>query len=252
MEQKPVTYAFIFARGGSKGLPRKNILSLAGKPLIAHSIELAKSLKEVSRVIVSTDDIEIADIAKQWGAEVPFMRPKELASDTAPERLAWQHALHEVGNTAEGGPCEIFLSLPCTAPLRNVSDVENCLEVYYKNDCDVVITTSPAQRHPMFNMVYEDMNGDVKLAMESNKKIVRRQDAPILFDITTAAYVVRPSFVFSDKELLQGRVRQVVLPRERAIDIDDALDFAFAEFLVLQQAKLINSKINLSSCYVNL
>ncbi len=100
--EHPVVYAFIFARGGSKGLPRKNIRPLAGKPLIAYSIEIAKQIPQVQRIIVSTDDAEIAAVAKDWGAEVPFMRPKELASDTCSERLAWQHALCEVGNTPTG------------------------------------------------------------------------------------------------------------------------------------------------------
>ncbi len=233
--QSPVIYAFIFARGGSKGLPRKNIRLLDNKPLIAYSIEIAKQIKNISRIIVSTDDNEIAEVAKAWGAEVPFLRPKELALDTSPERLAWQHALKEVGNNPAGGPCEIFLSLPCTAPLRNVDDIEKCLEIYIKNECDAVITTSLAQRHPMFNMITENKHGEAVLAMPSEKTIFRRQDAPVFYDITTAAYVVDPKFIFSNKNLLEGRVRHHVIPRERAIDIDDELDFSFAEFLISQK-----------------
>ncbi len=231
----PVIFAFIFARGGSKGLPKKNIRLLAGKPLIAYSIETAKKIPQISRIIVSTDDAEIAAVAKEMGAEVPFMRPKELATDTSPERLAWQHALREVGNTPTGGPCEIFLSLPCTAPLRHVTDVEKCLQVYKDNDCDAVVTSSMAQNHPMFSMLCENPHGEVSLVIPPTELIARRQDAPPVFDMTAVAYVVRPEFIFSDKPLLQGRVRQVVLPRERTVDIDYALDFAFAEFLLLQQ-----------------
>ncbi len=230
MERQHVVYAFIFARGGSKGLPRKNILPLAGKPLIAHSIETAKQVSRVSRIIVSTDDEEIAQIAKDWGAEVPFMRPKELASDNCAEHLAWVHALQAIGNTKDGGPCDIFLSLPCTAPLRSVKDVDNCIDTYITYPCDAVVTSTSAQRHPMFNMIYENTNGNISLVMPSN--IARRQDAPKIFDMTTAAYVVRPEYIFSNKPLLEGRVRHVILPRERAIDIDDALDFSFAEFLL--------------------
>ncbi len=235
MEQQPVIYAFIFARGGSKGLPRKNILPLAGKPLIAYSIETAKQISRVSRIIVSTDDEEIAQVAQDWGAEVPFMRPKELSSDNCAERLAWAHALQAIGNTKDGGPCDIFLSLPCTAPLRSVEDVDNCIDTYINYPCDAVITSSPAQRHPMFNMIIENTNGNVSLIMPAN--IARRQDVPKIYDMTTAAYVVRPEFIFSNKPLLEGRVKHVVLPRERAIDIDDALDFSFAEFLLTQSQK---------------
>ncbi len=230
MEYRPIIYAFIFARGGSKGLPNKNILPLAGKPLIAYAIETAKQVPRISRIIVSTDDEQIAKVAREYGAEVPFMRPDELATDTCAERLAWRHALQEVGNTAAGGPCDIFVSLPCTAPLRSAEDVENCINMYIENDCDAVITSSCAQRHPMFNMVCENDTGEVSLVMPST--VTRRQDAPMLFDVTTAVYVVKPEFIFSEKGLLEGRVRQVVLPRERAVDIDDKLDFEFAEFLL--------------------
>lgn len=232
MAERPVIYAFVFARGGSKGLPRKNLRLLAGKPLIAYSIELARQLRGVERIIVSTDDAEVASVAQEWGAEVPFMRPSELAMDTSPEWAAWQHALTSVGCTANGGPCGAFLSLPATAPLRSVDDVERCLDEFTMHQCDAVITTSPAARHPMFNMVEEGRDGFVHLAMKPEHCISRRQDAPPLYDITTAAYVLKPKFVLTGKSLMQGAVRQVVLPRERALDIDDALDLAFAEFML--------------------
>lgn len=228
----PVVYAFVFARGGSKGLPGKNIRLLDGKPLIAHSIEMAKQIAEVQRIIVSTDDEVIASVAREWGAEVPFMRPAELAADTSSEWLAWRHALNVLGCTPFGGPCNVFLSLPTTAPLRSVEDVRRCLEVYYQGDCDAVITSSPAARHPMFNMVKEMPSGEVRLAMEQEGGCCRRQDAPQLFDMTTAAYVVRPEFILTRERLMEGRVRQVVLPRERAVDIDDEIDLAFVEFLL--------------------
>lgn len=233
MSHQQVVYAFIFARGGSKGINKKNIRLLAGKPLIAYSIELAKKLDTVKRIIVSTDDLEIAEVARQWGAEVPFMRPAEFASDNASEWLAWRHALQQVGCTLEGGPCDIFLSLPATAPLRSVGDVIKCIDTFNAHDCDAVITSSPAARHPMFNMVTEDESGEVHIAMPSCcGGYSRRQDAPALYDVTTAAYVVRPQYILTQDGLLNGHVRQVVLPRERAVDIDDETDLAYAEFLI--------------------
>ena len=123
--------AFIFARGGSKGLPDKNIKILNGKPLIAWSIEHAKSVKRVDRVIVSTDSEEIARIAREYGAEVPFMRPAALATDNSPEWLSWQHSLKYLKNT-DGCLPDLMLSIPTTAPLRNVKDIDKVIDEYKK------------------------------------------------------------------------------------------------------------------------
>ena len=128
--------AFIFARGGSKGLPNKNIKILNGKPLIAWSIEHAKKINRIDRVIVSTDSEEIAKIAREFGAEVPFMRPLELATDESPEWLSWQHGLKYL-KSIDGCLPDLMLSIPATAPLRDVEDINNDqtlseLESYYE------------------------------------------------------------------------------------------------------------------------
>ena len=146
------TVACIFARGGSKGLPGKNVRPLGGKPLIVWSIEQALSVNRIDRVLVSTDSQEIADIAKQSGAEVPFIRPAELASDQSPEWLAWRHMLNFL-KESEGCYPNSMISLPATAPLRSIVDIENCLDQYDKGEFDVVITMTDAHRNPYFNMV---------------------------------------------------------------------------------------------------
>ena len=125
------TVAFIFARGGSKGLPGKNIRPLVGKPLIAWSIEHALAVKRIERIIVSTDSEEIATVARNYYAEVPFFRPAELAQDDSPEWLAWQHALNYLFETSGVLP-EVMVSVPTTAPLRLAIDIENCLDEYEK------------------------------------------------------------------------------------------------------------------------
>ena len=137
--------AFIFARGGSKGLPGKNIRPLGGKPLIAWAIEQALSVKRIGRVIVSTDSEEIAAVARDFGAEVPFIRPTELARDDSPEWLAWRHALNYLRETTGVLP-EVMVSVPTTAPLRLAVDIENCLDEYEKGDADIVITVTDAHR----------------------------------------------------------------------------------------------------------
>ena len=146
------TVAFIFARSGSKGLPNKNIKLLAGKPLIAYSIEQALTTKRIDRVIVSTDSNEIARVALHFGAEVPFLRPSKLATDDSPEWLSWRHGL-EYLRTSTGSLPQVMVSLPPTAPLRNNQDIENCLNEFEKNDSDVVIAVTDAHRNPYFNMV---------------------------------------------------------------------------------------------------
>ena len=232
MEQNPVVYAFIFARGGSKGVPGKNIRLLAGKPLLTHAIETAWQVPGVRRVIVSTDSLEIADVALKSGAEVPFMRPAFLAADNSPEWLAWQHALRAVGCSETSSPCDVFLSVPATAPLRLPEDVSRCVQTLIEKDCDAVITSTPAARHPMFNMVYENDNGEVNLLMPPVQAVERRQDAPAAYDMTTVAYALRPMFVLQHSGIMQGRTRQVIIPRERAIDIDNELDLKIAEMLL--------------------
>ena len=222
--------AFIFARGGSKGLPGKNIRLLAGKPLIAWSIEHARAVQRIERVIVSTDSQEIANVARKYGAEVPFIRPAELSSDTSPEWLAWRHALSHMRQT-EGSMPDVMISIPTTAPLRLPLDLENCLDEYEKGNVDVVITVTDAQRSPYFNMVKENADGTVGLVIPPQTKVTRRQDAPTVYDIATVAYVASPDFVMANQSAFEGRVRSVHVPVERAIDIDTLMDFEIAEIL---------------------
>lgn len=223
--------AFIFARGGSKGLPGKNIRPLAGKPLIAWSIEQARAVQRIERVIVSTDSQEIAGVARQYGAEVPFMRPEELARDTSPEWLAWQHALNYLLET-EGNLPDVMVSIPTTAPLRLPLDIEDCLDEYKKGDVDMVITVTDANRSPYFNMVKENTDGTVGLVIPPQAAVARRQDAPTVYDMATVAYVTSPEFVMMHQSTFEGRVRAVHVPLERAIDIDTLLDFQIAECLL--------------------
>jgi len=230
-EQRMKATAIIFARGGSKGLPGKNIRPLNGKPLIAWSIEHALAVERIERVIVSTDSEEIALVARQYGADVPFIRPAELARDDSPEWLAWRHALDYLRET-DGVLPEVMVSVPATAPLRWPLDIENCLDEYGKEGADIVITVTDAQRSPYFNMVKANADGTVGLAIQPPSAISRRQDAPKLYDIATVAYVARPEYVMTHNAMFEGRVHAVLVPTERAIDIDTLLDFQIAEYLL--------------------
>ena len=193
--------AFIFARSGSKGLPGKNIRPLGGKPLIAWSIEHALSVKRIERVFVSTDSEEIAKVARQYGAEVPFIRPAELAQDDSPEWLAWRHAVNYLRETTGELPKEM-------------------------------ITVTDAHRSPYFNMVKTNNDGSVGLVNPPRSTLSRRQDAPLVYDIATVCYVANSEFVMTHNATFEGRVKAVYVPTERAIDIDTLLDFQIAESLL--------------------
>ena len=219
-------YAFIFARGGSKGLPGKNIKPLGGIPLIGHSINLAHKLSDVKKIIVSTDSDEIAAVAESLSVEV-IKRPDELASDTASEWLAWQHAIHYLH--ARGESFEVFLSLPTTSPLRGRTDVEQCLAALDERT-DMVVTVTPAARSPYFNMVVRGEDGYSEVVIHDDT-IRRRQDAPTTYDMTTVAYVSRPEVILKNSGVFAGKVKSVIVPKERAIDIDDGFDFMVAEAL---------------------
>ena len=221
----------IFARGGSKGLPGKNIKILADKPLIGWSIEKALKVKRIKRVIVSTDSDEIASIAQKFGGEVPFKRPFKLSEDNTPEWHAWTHALNYLKNI-EGSLPEIMVSLPTTSPFRAVSDIENCLDEYEKGDVDIVVTITDSRRNPYFNMVKKGPDGTFSLVNESNQTIGNRQSTPEVFDMTTVCYVVNTKFVLSNSTMFNGRVKAVKIPLERAIDIDTEFDFQVAETLI--------------------
>ncbi|MDG2060686.1 MAG: acylneuraminate cytidylyltransferase family protein [SAR86 cluster bacterium] len=220
------TFAFIFARGGSKGLPGKNLKKLGNTPLIGHSINLAKSIDLVDEVFVSTESKEIKSVSKDFGAEI-IDRPSSLALDESSEWEAWQHAVKHL--ESKNRHFDYFLSLPPTAPLRQESDVLKCFDLIASN-VDVVITASPSQRNPYFNMIFREKDGTSKLIFETNP-VHRRQDAPEVYDVATAAYLSKPSFILNNNGIFDGKVKSVIIPRERAVDIDDQTDFLLTKTL---------------------
>jgi N-acylneuraminate cytidylyltransferase len=227
--------AFIFARGGSKGVPGKNIRSLHGRPLITWSIAHALAVPRIRRLIVSTDDLEIAQVAREAGAEVPFMRPPEFARDDSPEWLAWRHALQWLQQD-EGRLPDAMVSIPATAPLRQPMDIDNCIDAFVGGDADVVVAVTDAHRNPWFNMVTLSADGYARLVNSPIPgTVMRRQDTPLVYDLTTVAYVVRPEFVLARPGIFAGRVKAIRVPPERALDIDTLLDFRMAEFLLLER-----------------
>lgn len=228
--------AFIFARGGSKGLPGKNIRPLAGKPLIGWGIDAALAVPGITRVVVSTDDADIARVARDCGAQVPFVRPASLASDTVSEWDAWRHAL-ETLRKREGALPDPFISVPPTAPLRLPQDIAACLDNYRRGGADLVLCATEAHRNPWFNMITTRDDGTVVPVNKFEGSVTRRQDAPEVMDVTTVAYVADPQFVLEWRGVFAGRTRAVKVPVERAIDIDTPHDFEIAEFLMSKRLR---------------
>lgn len=223
--------ALIFARSGSKGLPGKNLKVLGDKPLIGIAIECALKISRIKRVIVSTDAEEIATVSRRYGAEVPFLRPAELALDSTPEWYAWQHALNYLKDF-EGSLPKSMVSLPTTSPLRSVVDVDNCINEYEKGLSDVVVTITNSHRNPYFNMVKEDASGEFVLVNKPDQIITQRQHTPTVFDLTTVCYVANSQFVITNNGIFEGKVGAVKVPQERAIDIDTEFDFEIAQALI--------------------
>ena len=238
MDKKPVIHAWIFARGGSKGLPGKNIRPLMGKPLIAYAIETAKKSRYIKEVFVSTDSPDIAAVAEQYGAIVPFLRPAELADDKSPEILAWRHAVNWMRSQDQFDPMDIMVSLPTTAPLRTAEEVDEAIELFLKGEADTVIAVSKSARHPAFNMVYVDEKGYAQTILSKYVEWVpNRQAYPSAYDITTAVYVCDVDFIMKNDVYLQGRVQAIVIPEDHGIDIDTLMDFQQAELILQEQMK---------------
>ena len=223
-------FAFIFARGGSKGVPRKNLQMVGGLTLVARAIVTAQQTPGIDRVIVSTDDAEIAAQAEEYGAEVPELRPDHLAHDGASELDAWKHAISWFLDNTGQPNFDIFVSVPPTAPLRTPEILRRCMDLL-NADCDMVVTGSASARHPAFNMISRDVHGLVRVAHPVAAGVTRRQDVPPLYDLTTVAYVSRPRHILKIGSVLEGRVKMLEVDRRSAIDIDDEFDLKVAQLL---------------------
>jgi len=221
--------ATICARGGSKGIPRKNIRPLCGKPLIVHTIEVAKKYKLIDRIIVSTDAPEIAEIAKASGAEVPFLRPKELATDDAPKLTVIKHAIQFL-ESEEGYHTDIVVDLDPTSPLRTEKDIEACVRMVMDEGADNVFSVTKAHRNPYFNMV-EVIDGNVQLVKQLAQAVIRRQDAPQVYDLNASIYVWKREALMNNDSIFLERTKIYVMP-EWTTDIDNEVDFEFVEFIL--------------------
>lgn len=226
------TICTVCARGGSTGVPRKNVLPLLGKPLIVYTLEQALSCPEIDRVFVSTDDEEIAKVARSAGAEVPFLRPAELAGDKAPKIPVIEHLVDWVVNS--GVDVDRIIDMDPTSPLREMSDILACLDLL-DTKTDVVITGFEAEKNPYFNMVEEKPDGYFSLSKSIPGGVTGRQSAPRVYSMNASIYVWHRHTL--SKGLWEGNARLHVMPRERSIDIDEPIDFKIVELLLNEKTR---------------
>jgi CMP-N-acetylneuraminic acid synthetase len=221
--------AVIPARGGSKGLPGKNVRLLGGKPLIAWSIDAALASSCVDRCIVSTDDAAISEAAQLWGGDVPFLRPPELATDDA--RI--EDALIDVLDRVDERYDYIVLLQP-TSPLRSAADIDGCVQLCVERQAPACITLSPPSKSPYLMYLFD---GAARLQpFADNKGAFRRQDLPEVFALNGAVYVAEVDWFRERRTFMSAETVGYVMPSERSADIDTFLDFRFAEFLISEKA----------------
>jgi CMP-N,N'-diacetyllegionaminic acid synthase len=219
-----LTVGLIPARGGSKGIPRKNIKPLAGKPLIAWTIEAALRSQRLDRVVVSTEDEEIADVARRHGADVPFMRPAALAQDATP---GVEPALHALSQIPE---CDALVLLQCTSPLRTSADVDESIALAERLDAPSVVSVTAPRDHPywMFNL---RERGRLEPLMDV-PEVASRQDLPPVYAMNGAIYFARAAWLRSTKTFVTRESVGYVMPADRSVDLDTPVDWTLAELML--------------------
>ena len=216
--------AVIPARGGSKGVPRKNIRVVVGKPLIAWTIEAAKKSKYIDRLILSSEDQEIIEIAKNWGCDVPFVRPLEIAQDNTPGIDPILHAIKEVPGF------DYVMLLQPTSPLRSTKDIDLSLEKCLYEDAPSCVSVTIPDKSPYWMYTLNDDHQLIPLLSAENYST--RQSLPMAYALNGAVYVAKVSFIVKGRSFVGQGTTAYIMPKERSIDIDDEIDFKMFEVLI--------------------
>ena len=218
------------ARGGSKGLPGKNIKPLLGKPLIAWTIEQALASKYLDIVVVSTDDKEISEISKKYGAEVPFIRPKELAKDNAKGIDVVLHTMDWVKENDNRKQYDLIMLLQPTSPLRTKEDIDKAIELLFLKKAKAIVSVCEVDHHPLWaNTLPED--GCMKDFIKPQVMNKNRQELPVFYRLNGAIYLAYCNYLKERKSFIGKDTFAYIMPRERSIDIDNKIDFKLAEVL---------------------
>tara|TARA_Y100000310_G_scaffold273723_1_gene289382 strand:- start:6 stop:722 length:717 start_codon:yes stop_codon:yes gene_type:complete len=222
------------ARGGSKGLPGKNIKSLNGKPLIAYTIEAANHSEYINKLVLSTDDLEIAQVCSNQGVEIPFMRPAELATDTALAIDTYIYTFNRLKNEFDY-QADIIVILQPTSPLRTTEDIDNAIKIFLDKQADSVISVCELE-HPIERARIIDENGKIGNYNKGEVVVKNRADYRKVFSPNGTVSVVSPKLIL-EKKFYSKNTYSYIMPRERSIDIDNQFDFDIAEFLVRMKSE---------------
>lgn len=228
-----IIVSVISARGGSTGLPNKNIKKLYGKPLIYWSIQQAKKVKSLKKnVFVSTDSNIIKEHAIKSGALVPFKRSKNLSRKYTPKFEVWKDAVKKIEKIIKN-KIDIYVDLDCTNPIRSVKDIEKSISILKKNYnlCDAVISVSKSRKNPYFNMMEKNNAGFFSLSKKIKKWPAARQLAPKVYDQVASIYCMKRDFIMSNKNIYDGKILGLELEYLKSFDIDSKIDFEIIEFL---------------------
>ncbi len=221
--------AIIPARGGSKGVYRKNVRDLNGKPLISYTIEAAKKSKYINRLVVSTDDFEIAETSKKYGAEIPCLRPEDLSGDVAPTVDCVVHMLNYLKESEGYIPTHVML-LQCTSPLRNFKHINEAVEKLKSSSENALISVCESEVNPYWTNVFD---GELlKPFIKDGYKITRRQDLPDVYRINGAIYLIETELLLKEKTFQPSSLTGYVMDSYYSIDIDTELDFKIAEVIM--------------------
>ncbi len=226
--------AIIPARGGSKGLPGKNIKDLCGKPLIAYTIEAALKSKKITQVVLSTDDEAIAETCKRYGIEIPFLRPKELASDNSLIVDTYIYTVDRINKEQNKNYTSVVALLP-TCPLRTAEDIDRAIEIYEKKEADSVISFYEAP-HPVQWYKKIDKDGILRSILPEGDRLANRQEEEKSYLPNGAIYVFSMDLL-RDKKYYSNKTYPYIMPASRSIDIDNLFDFEMAEFLLSKDKK---------------
>lgn len=227
MIEKNKIVALIPARGGSKGIKNKNIIDLCGKPLISYTIQAALESKYIDKVIVSTDSQEIADVAIKYGAEVPFLRPGELASDTSKTIDAVMHAVGELEKRKE--EYDILILLQATQPLRTADDIDSAIELFIKNKGQSLVSVSPVEDNPILIRTIDNL-GRMNSILPM-KSTCRRQDMPLYYRVNGCIYINLISELDLNTSFNDNTI-PYIMPKERSVDIDEIKDLLIAQYYI--------------------
>ena len=223
---KPI--CLICARGGSKGVPNKNIRIISKKPLIAHTITSAINSKLFSHVVVSTENKNIAQISKKYGAEVPFIRPKKLALDTTPVGDVFIHAIKKLYSL--GYEFEIFVNRDCTVPFIKNTDIKKTIDLLKNKKCDAVYGVYRQHLNPYFNMMEKNKEGYLRLSKKLKKRPKSRQKAPIVFQLNGLFTFDAKKFLNQGDPIMANALPHEISP-ESGLMIDTEIEFKMAEVL---------------------